>query len=220
MSHASNPTFLYDIFIRVGGGKTRTIAKNCTTACVLINSNDVVGDDLWLWRADHDNSGKGLVQWTDNPADHGLVVNGVRVSMYGLAVEHFEDHQTVWNGENGNTYFYQSEFPYQADDTSWAQANRSSYYLNTNVKTHNAKGLGIYLFLQKSPINVNSAIESPAISSSINFAGIATFVGNNDTSFITHGINNFGDKAQNMCKDEKIGLSYKCPSIYLYDVPQ
>ena len=36
----------------------------------------------------------------------------------GLAVEHAEQDLTVWNGERGRTYFYQSELPYgvtQAD---------------------------------------------------------------------------------------------------------
>jgi len=68
----------------------------------------VIGDNLWLWRADHGNN----VGWTRNPADNGLTVNGNNVSMYGLAVEHFQKFQTVWNGESGKDIFYQSEMPY------------------------------------------------------------------------------------------------------------
>ena len=40
--------FLYDIFCRAGGA----VAGN-TDCMVTIHSNDVVGDNLWLWRADH-----------------------------------------------------------------------------------------------------------------------------------------------------------------------
>ena len=47
-SHAKDPTFLYDIFCRAGG------RVNGTCDCmVTINSGDVVGDNFWLWRADH-----------------------------------------------------------------------------------------------------------------------------------------------------------------------
>ena len=45
--HLSNPIFLYDIVMRVGGA-----SKGTTTSCLVINANNVVGDNLWLWRAD------------------------------------------------------------------------------------------------------------------------------------------------------------------------
>ena len=45
-----------------------------------------MGDNLWLWRADHDV--RGLVKQRRNPVQNGLVVRGDDVSMYGLAVEH------------------------------------------------------------------------------------------------------------------------------------
>ena len=55
---------------------------------VQINSNNVIGDDLWLWRADHGNG----VGWTSNTAQNGLVVNGDNVTMYGLFVEHYQQY--------------------------------------------------------------------------------------------------------------------------------
>ena len=47
-SHAANPTFLYDIFARAGGA-----SAGRADCFVTINSNNVVGDNFWLWRADH-----------------------------------------------------------------------------------------------------------------------------------------------------------------------
>ena len=47
-SHAKAPTFLYDIVCRAGGASAGSV--DCMVA---IHSNDVVGDNLWLWRADH-----------------------------------------------------------------------------------------------------------------------------------------------------------------------
>jgi len=39
---------LSDVSCRVGGG-----AAGKATACFVINSNAVIGDNLWAWRADH-----------------------------------------------------------------------------------------------------------------------------------------------------------------------
>lgn len=66
VSHANDPTFLYDVFCRVGGDRVGQ-----ATTCVTINSHDVVGDDFWLWRADHGAD----ASWNGNKAAHGLIVN-------------------------------------------------------------------------------------------------------------------------------------------------
>ena len=50
----------------------------------------------------------------------GLIVNGDRVTIYGLFSEHFQEYQTVWNGDGGRLYFYQSEMPYDPfSQTEW-----------------------------------------------------------------------------------------------------
>jgi len=38
----------------------------------------------------------------------------IKVTIYGLLVEHHEQYQTMWNGNWGRVYFYQSELPYDA----------------------------------------------------------------------------------------------------------
>src|SRR5271170_7798815 len=69
VEHSADPICLYDICSRVGGEFVGT-----TTNCVTINANNVIGDNLWLWRADH---GAGSTPyWTGNPSQSGLVVNG------------------------------------------------------------------------------------------------------------------------------------------------
>ena len=103
LDHSRDPIFLYDISMRVGGATAGT-----TLSCLQINANDVVGDNLWLWRADHGNG----VGWTQNACNNGLIVNGDRVTIYGLFVEHHEQYETLWNGNWGRLYFYQSELPY------------------------------------------------------------------------------------------------------------
>ncbi len=77
---------------------------------VVINSGNVIYDNTWLWRADHDKGGS--VYNSKNPCNTGIVVNGDNVRAYGLASEHTLKDLVLWNGNNGEVYFYQSEFPY------------------------------------------------------------------------------------------------------------
>ncbi|MFC0850240.1 hypothetical protein ACFH04_41950 [Streptomyces noboritoensis] len=90
----------------------------------MIDSSDVIGDHMWLWRADH---GSG-VGWTSNTAANGLVVNGTDVTMYGLFVEHYQQHQVIWNGNGGRTYFFQNEMPYDPPNQSaWMNGATRGY---------------------------------------------------------------------------------------------
>lgn len=79
---------------------------------VEINHAHVIIDNTWLWRADHDVSGN--VYNLANPSDTGLIVNGDDVTAYGLMSEHHLKNLVEWNGDNGKTVMYQSEFPYDA----------------------------------------------------------------------------------------------------------
>ncbi|RKR87112.1 F5/8 type C domain-containing protein [Micromonospora pisi] len=148
--HAANPTSLHDVFFRIGGA----VAGKATNSLV-INSDDVIGDHMWLWRADHGNP--GTYGWTVNPADTGLVVNGDDVTMYGLFVEHYQKYQTIWNGERGRTYFYQNEMPYDPpNQAAWMNGSTrgyAAYKVADAVNTHEAWGLGSYCYF-----NVNPAV--------------------------------------------------------------
>ena len=55
----------------------------------------------------------GTVTADGNPVQTGLRVNGDDVRCYALMVEHCEQYQTYWKGENGLTVMYQSETPYR-----------------------------------------------------------------------------------------------------------
>ena len=155
VDHANNPTIISDIIVRVGGPSL----ANATTG-LEINSNNVVGDDFWVWRADHGvGSGWKSDSWTQSTwytdtSTNGMIVNGNNVTMYGLMVEHFQQYQTLWNGNGGQTYFYQSEMPYDIpDQPSWMSHGNtmngySSYKVADYVTSHEAWGLGIYSVLQ------------------------------------------------------------------------
>lgn len=190
ISHAQNPTTLHDVFFRVGGA-----AVGNATHSVIINSNHVIGDNLWVWRGDHGNG----IGWATNKTKHGIVVNGDDVTMYGLFVEHFHNYQTVWNGENGAVYFYQSEAPYDVpNQPSWMNGNVNgfaSYKVGDQVTNHKAIGMGVYCFFNENPeVKLNSAIEAPA-GENIHFNRV-TSVSLGGTGEITHVMNEIGETAK------------------------
>ena len=160
-SHASDPTVLSDVFARIGGATVGT-----ATQTLQVNSNNVVGDDLWLWRADHGNS--GTVGWTTNTAANGLVVNGTNVTMYGLAVEHYQAVQVQWNGNGGADYFYQSEMPYDPpNQAAWMDGSSDGYpsiAVASSVTSFQAYGLGVYCNFAVNPSVVSAnALTSPTL---------------------------------------------------------
>jgi hypothetical protein len=157
--HLKNPISLHDVFFRVGGaglGRTEVNLK--------INSSDTIIDHTWIWRADH---GAG-VGWDQNLSANGFVVNGNRVTAYGLFVEHHQQYQVLWNGNAGRTYFYQSEIPYdppdQASYSSGAGVNGwASYKVADRVTTHEAWGLGVYSVFRHPNVVLTRAIEVPHV---------------------------------------------------------
>ncbi|KAI0402706.1 hypothetical protein F4802DRAFT_342320 [Xylaria palmicola] len=153
-NHAANPTFLYDLTVRTAGHCKNDIG-------ITINSHNVVGDQLWLWRADH---GAGAA-WNSNPTKNGVVINGDNVTIYGLFNEHHKEYQTLWTGNGGRLYFYQSEIPYDPpDQRSWMCGGTNgfaSYKVADTVTDHEAWGLGIYSYFRDSPTKLESAIEVP-----------------------------------------------------------
>ncbi len=157
VNHARNPITLSDLFFRVGGAGLGRAQVN-----LRLNANDTLIDHTWIWRADH---GRG-VGWTQNTSANGLVVNGDRVTAYGLFVEHHQQYQVLWKGEAGRTYFYQSEIPYdppdQASFTSAPGVNGwASYKVADSVKSHEAWGLGVYSVFRHPDVVLSRAIEVP-----------------------------------------------------------
>jgi hypothetical protein len=187
-SHASDPIVLSDVFARIGGA---TVGK--ATQTLQVNSANVIGDDLWLWRADHGNS--GTVGWTTNTAANGMVVNGANVTMYGLAVEHYQAVQVQWNGNGGADYFYQSEMPYDPPSQSaWMDGSADGYpsiAVASSVTSFKAYGLGVYCYFNVNPSEISAnALTSPA-TSGVQWNDMVT-VSLGGTGTIQHIINGTG----------------------------
>ena len=188
-SHASDPIFLFDISCRAGGA----IAGKAD--CLLsIHSNNVVGDNFWLWRADH---GEGA-KWDGNRNRNGLIVNGNDVTIYALFVEHCQEYQTMWNGNGGRVYFYQSEMPYDPPSIEeWSHdgvRGYASYKVADSVTTHEAWGLGVYCVFKAAPIVAETAIEAPIDAPGVKMHHMITIrLSGQAGSGINHVINRQGD---------------------------
>ncbi len=137
---ALNPTSVHDVFVRVGGA-----AAGSVTNAITVNSDNAILDDLWIWRADH-GAGAG---WATNPAATGLLVNGDNVTALGLAVEHFQKDQVVWNGQNGTVIFFQSELPYDPpSQAAWMSGpgvrGYPALHVTDRVWGFTGRGMGAY----------------------------------------------------------------------------
>ncbi len=202
VDNSDNPIVLSDTFYRVGGAN-KLATK--TKACLYINSNNVIGDNFWIWRADH---GAG-VGWKVNTCDNGIIVNGNHVTAYALMVEHFQKYQTIWNGEHGKVYMYQSELPYDIPSQNvWNAPGKygyADYKVANTVKNHEAYGVGIYSCYQKATCYLTSAIECPD-TAFVKFTNAMThsLVGNGS---IDNVINNVGGLAWKTGEEGKV-LSY------------
>jgi hypothetical protein len=159
---AQNPTTLSDVYFRVGGphvGKAGTALE--------INSDHVLIDHTWVWRADHGVEGlTDTERWATNIGRNGVVVNGDHVTANGLFVEHFQQYNTVWNGDHGTTILYQNELPYdpptQADWMNGAVEGWAGYKVDDGVRTHTLHGGGVYVFNRNNPsIHTENGFEVP-----------------------------------------------------------
>ncbi|CUS05569.1 conserved exported protein of unknown function [Candidatus Promineifilum breve] len=185
-SDPAYPTLLADVFFRIGGPH---VGK--ATTSLLVNSDDVILDHIWAWRADH---GIG-VSWTDNTADTGVIVNGDRVTAYGLFVEHYQKYETIWNGEYGRTIFFQNELPYDPpSQAAWQHDGvngYAAYKVGEAVEHHEAWGLGSYsYFNQGVDIHAERAFEVP-VTPGVKFHSLVT-VYLNGSGGIDHVINDTG----------------------------
>ena len=158
----SNPTTLSDVYFRVGGPH---IGK--ADIALEVNRDNVLIDHTWVWRADHGVEGlSDTERWNTNTGRNGVVVNGDNVTATGLFVEHFQEYNTVWTGENGRTILYQNELPYdppsQADWMHDGVEGWAGYKVADQVMTHRLDGGGVYVFNRNDPsIHTENGFEVP-----------------------------------------------------------
>jgi hypothetical protein len=140
---ASDPDTIQDVFFRIGGAES---TPTSATVSLQDDASHSIIDDVWAWRADHGND----VGWTLNTGDTGLVVNGDNVTAYGLAAEHYQKSEVVWNGQGGTDVFFQNELPYDPpSQAAWEESSTHPGYpafqVGDNVATFQGYGMGSYV---------------------------------------------------------------------------
>jgi hypothetical protein len=193
-SDPANPTTLSDVYFRVGGPHVGR-----ADVALEVNSDDVLIDHTWVWRADHGVEGFSgdTERWNTSTGRNGVVVNGDDVTATGLFVEHFQQYNTVWNGENGVTILYQNELPYdpptQADWTHDGVEGWAGYKVADHVKRHMLYGGGVYVFNRNDPsIHTENGFEVPH-TPGVQLHHIMTV--NLGAGTIDHVVNGLGDPA-------------------------
>jgi hypothetical protein len=143
-----DPTTISDVYFRVGGPH---VGKADVT--LEVNSDNVLIDNIWAWRADH--GVPGSVGWEVNTGRNGVIVNGDDVTATGLFVEHYQQYNVIWNGERGRTVFFQNELPYDPpNQAAWQHdgiLGWAAYKVADHVRTHQLAGGGSYIFTNVDP---------------------------------------------------------------------
>ena len=193
-SDPSNPTTLSDVYFRVGGPHVGKAA-----VALEVNRDNVLIDHTWVWRADHGIEGFSgdTERWNTNTGRNGVVVNGDNVTATGLFVEHFQQYNVIWNGENGRTILYQNELPYdpptQADWMHDGVEGWAGYKVSDNVTTHRLDGGGVYVFNRNNPaIHTENGFEVPE-TAGVRLHHVMTV--NLSAGTIDHVVNGVGDAA-------------------------
>lgn len=198
---AENPITLSDVYFRVGGPH---IGK--TTTALEVNADNVLIDHTWVWRGDHgvegftDGFNGDTDRWNTNTGTNGVIVNGDDVTATGLFVEHFQQHNTLWKGENGRVVLYQNELPYdpptQAD---WTQPDGTlgypGYVVADDVTSHRLDGAGVYVFNQNNPAIITANGFSVPETPGVQLHHIMTV--NLSAGTIEHVVNGIGGQADN-----------------------
>jgi hypothetical protein len=83
-------------------------------------------------------------------------------------VEHFQEHNVIWNGQDGRVYMFQSELayePYRQQDwmTGEGTLGWAAYKVSDSVRSHYLIGGGVYCYNRNNPSVVTQhAFEVPS----------------------------------------------------------
>ena len=168
------PGALFDIFCRVGGATMGDRKAIAVDTMMKLHSGNLYADDLWLWRADHAELRPGesanypeispiyhQSEQDEFRAETGLEVTGDDITIYGLAVEHANGHQTVWSGHGGQVAFYQCELPYGVSHDRFGESGYTGYLIHDDVESHEVHAPGIYTNFRNEEVKVPTAITHP-----------------------------------------------------------
>jgi len=151
-----SPSIIFDLFVRVGRfyndpklslEEFSKLSVRADTS-VLIAQDHVIIDHCWIWKADHEKLHTGgnhhhyQTQRQDNPAKIGLLIQSDHVTVYGGHAEHYDQHDILWNGNDGTLYMLQNEINYQSNQEDVDNKHTSS--LKVTGANFTGYGIGAY----------------------------------------------------------------------------
>jgi hypothetical protein len=137
-----HPDLLADVFFRVGGPSRVPVDARVS---LLDAADGSILSDVWAWRADHGND----VGWDSNRGATGVLVSANDVTAEGLAVEHYQRDEVIWQGQGGRDVFFQNELPYDPpDQAAWmagpTQDGYPAFLVAPQVRSFAGYGMGSY----------------------------------------------------------------------------
>ena len=163
-------------------------------------------DHAWVWRADHGVEGfTAGRQRGHRPLAHQhrpgrrSSSTATDVTATGLFVEHFQQHNTIWNGEDGEVVLYQNELPYDPPTPGRLEPSRTGPSGGPATRSPDAvaappalrrRGLRLQPQrpLDRHPARVRGARPAPAV----RLHHVLTV--NLDAGAIEHVVNDVGDR--------------------------
>ena len=113
---------------------------------------------------------------------------------------------TVWNGDRGETYFYQSELPYDVTQANFGDMGYVSYRIADNVTAHAAYGAGVYTYFRDYAVTVETGIAAPEALVGSFHSPLGVFL--NGLGTMNHVINGHGDATTTPLYGQPV---YVCP---------
>jgi len=160
--------FMSDIFARVGAFAYQSdFHQSCSYTqadiMVQVDGRRMTLDNAWLWHADHDDctTDEELPESDKCDSSTGLLINGDDAVAYGLAVEHTKADLVIWNGENGQLFFFQSELPYRSN-LDFGKQGHVGFKVGYGVQRHTNYGVGIYQVFNTYSMDVSFRIPASA----------------------------------------------------------
>jgi hypothetical protein len=123
-------------------------------------------------------------------------------------VEHFQEYQTLWNGDNGYLFFYRCEIPYDVpSNEAWSSGKArgwAGYKVADSVKKHSATALGVYSYFRDAPIVMDNSIEASK-SPGVQFKNIVSFwLTGKEGSSVEHVINGVGSVSNKTAREVRV----------------
>ena len=163
-----------------------------------VNSDHVLIDHTWVWRADHGVEGlTDTERWNTNIGRNGVVVNGDHVTANGLFVEHFQEYNTVERRRRHHDPVPERTALRPADPGRLDERRRrrvAGYKVDDGVRTHTLHGGGVYVFNRNNPsIHTENGFAEVPDRPGVRLHHIMTV--NLGAGTVDHVVNGIGDAA-------------------------